>query len=215
MNAYIREPGNTFTHLIGVVLSFVALIAMLIRVTLSIPYPAAITSIIIFGVSLIALYSASTIYHMIVASDKVIYVFRKIDHSMIFFLIAGTYTPICLITLEGTSGWILFGVISVLAVSGIVFKIFWFHCPRWLSTGIYILLGWLVVVFFPLLAAKIDTIGLLVLIAGGVFYTVGGFIYWLKPKWMEHKHFGHHEIFHIFVLLGSISHFIFVFCFVI
>lgn len=215
MNTFVREPGNTFTHLIGILLSFVALVAMLIRVTLSIPSPLAITSIVIFGTSLIALYSASTIYHMIIANDKIIYVFRKIDHSMIFFLIAGTYTPICLITLGGVYGWSLLGVIYTLSISGMVFKIFWFNCPRWLSTGIYIAVGWLVVMFFPLLAAKVDVTGLVVLILGGVAYTVGGVIYGLKPRWMECKYFGHHEVFHIFVLLGSAFHFIFVFFYVI
>ncbi|WP_440602800.1 PAQR family membrane homeostasis protein TrhA [Bacillus sp. GB_SG_008] len=215
MNSYVREPVNAFTHFGGAVLSFVALLAMLVKVSINMPSVTTISAVILFGVGMMILYAASTVYHMVVANDRVIYFFRKLDHSMIFVLIAGTYAPFCLITLQGDKGLLLFVLVYATAVCGIIFKMFWFSCPRWLSTSIYLLMGWLIIFFFAPLSANLSANGLVLLILGGVFYTIGGFIYGAKPKWLEFKYMGHHEIFHIFVLLGSLAHFLCVYFYVI
>lgn len=174
----------------------------------------AIMAVIIFGMSMILLYSASATYHMVVAKDHVIAFLRRIDHSMIFVLIAGTYTPFCLISLNGAIGWTLFGIIHSLALIGVLYKLVWFHLPRWLSTALYISMGWLVVFFSAPLSKVLSVNGMIFLIIGGVFYTIGGVIYGAKPKFLEFNHLGFHEIFHIFILLGSLSHFLCVFIYV-
>ncbi|WP_164668173.1 PAQR family membrane homeostasis protein TrhA [Virgibacillus doumboii] len=214
MGVYIREPINGLTHLFGAVLSVVGLLAMVIKAAETTNSSLAIVAVIIFGTSMILLYSASATYHMVVAKDHVIAFLRRVDHSMIFVLIAGTYTPLCLISLNGITGWVLFGVISGIAISGVTFKIVWFHAPRWLSTFLYIAMGWIAVFYSSALAPIIGTNGMLMLILGGVFYTIGAFIYWLKPKFLSFKHMGFHEIFHVFILVGSLFHFLCVYMYV-
>ncbi|MFC0300023.1 hemolysin III family protein [Virgibacillus soli] len=215
MTNYIREPINGLTHLFGAILSFVGLLALIIKASITTESAIAIMAVTIFGISMILLYAASATYHSVIARDHVIAFLRKVDHSMIFVLIAGTYTPFCLISLHGLSGWILFSVISAIALFGVLFKLIWFQAPRWLSTSIYIAMGWIVIFFSPSLGNVIGRNGLILLIVGGVIYTIGGFIYWIKPKFMEFKHLGYHEIFHVFILLGSFFHFWCIFKYVI
>lgn len=215
MNAYIREPINGLTHLTGAILSFVGLLAMVIKASLTSHSPLAIAAVIIFGISMILLYSASATYHMVIARDKVIAFLRKLDHSMIFILIAGTYTPFCFISLNGKTGAVLFSIIAAIAICGVVFKMVWFHCPRWISTALYIAMGWMVVFVFSPLTGSINPYGLFLLVLGGIFYTVGGVIYGAKPKFLQFKNWGFHEIFHIFIMLGSLAHFMCVFLYVI
>ncbi|MDM5191065.1 hemolysin III family protein [Bacillus sp. DX4.1] len=215
MNTYVREPVNAFTHLGGAVLSFVALLAMVVKVSVKMPSVPTISAVILFGVGMMILYGASTVYHMVVANERVIYFFRKLDHSMIFMLIAGTYAPFCLITLQAEHGLLLFTLVYATAVCGIAFKMFWFSCPRWLSTAIYLVMGWLIIFFFAPLSQNLSSNGIMLLVLGGIFYTIGGFIYGAKPRWLEFKYMGHHEIFHIFVLLGSLAHFLCVYFYVI
>lgn len=210
----MREPINGLTHLFGAILSFVGLVAMVIKASTTADSTLTIFSVIIFGISMTLLYAASATYHLVVAKAHVIAFLRRLDHSMIFVLIAGTYTPLCLISLNGMTGWILFTIISAIAVAGVSFKLIWFHAPRWLSTALYIAMGWIVVFFSSSLAPVLGTNGMALLIIGGLIYTVGAFIYWLKPKFMEFKHFGFHEIFHIFILLGSLFHFLCVYLYV-
>ncbi|MCD8501962.1 MAG: hemolysin III family protein [Bacillaceae bacterium] len=214
MNTYIREPINGLTHLAGAVLSFIGLLALVIKASLTTGSAIAIMSVAVFGISMLLLYSASASYHMVIARNSVISYLRKIDHAMIFLLIAGSYTPYCLITLRGLKGWVLFSAIMSIAIAGILFKMIWFHCPRWLSTTLYIVMGWLVIFFAAPLAENLAATGLLLLIGGGVLYTIGGIIYAIKPKFLETKYLGFHEIFHIFILLGSLTHFLSVFLFV-
>lgn len=214
MNTFIREPINGLTHLAGALLSFVALLAMVIKASITTESALAIASVIMFGTSMILLYSASATYHMVIAKDKVIAFLRKLDHSMIFVLIAGTYTPFCLISLNGVTGWVLFTIITLAAICGVLFKMIWFNCPRWLSTFIYIVMGWMVVFVSSPLSAILSPTGLFLLILGGVFYTIGGVIYGAKPNFLKFKYMGFHEIFHIFILFGSMSHFLCVFMFV-
>ncbi|MBC6695758.1 hemolysin III family protein [Terrisporobacter mayombei] len=215
MSTYVREPINGFTHLGGAILSFAGLLALVIKTTLNNPSTVDITAVIIFGVSLILLYAASATYHLVIASDKVIAFLRRIDHSMIFILIAGSYTPFCLIALQGPRGWILFSIIATIAVCGVLFKMIWFKCPRWISTCVYIGMGWIAIFIMKPLYNSISFGGMLLLVLGGVFYTIGAVIYGLKPKAIKFKNLGFHEIFHIFILLGSLCHFISVYKYVI
>ncbi|MDP4164757.1 MAG: hemolysin III family protein [Bacillota bacterium] len=214
MNTYIREPINGLTHLAGALLSFVALLAMVIKASLSTGSPLAISAVMIFGISMILLYSASATYHMVIANDKVIAFLRRLDHSMIFVLIAGSYTPFCIISLNGLTGWVLFSIITATAISGVLFKMIWFNCPRWLSTAIYIVMGWMIVFVASPLSRVINLEGLSLLILGGIFYTIGGVIYGIKPAFLKSKYLGYHEIFHVFILLGTLAHFLCVYVYV-
>ncbi|WP_062107963.1 PAQR family membrane homeostasis protein TrhA [Bacillus niameyensis] len=214
MTQFIREPFNALSHLAGALLSVVGLILMVIKVSLNGGSALQLGAAIMFGVSLILLYSASTTYHLVIAKDKVIAFLRRFDHSMIFALIAGSYAPFCLISLKGKMGWIVFSIVAVIALSGILFKMVWFNCPRWLSTVLYIALGWVIVIAIVPLSSNLGPGGLFLLIFGGILYTIGGVIYGLKPKFLEMKHLGFHEIFHLFILAGSLCHFFSVYYFV-
>ncbi len=215
MTNYIREPINGLTHLAGAILSLFGLLAMVIKAVNATNSVVAITAVAIFGVSMILLYSASATYHMVIAKDNIIAFLRRLDHSMIFILIAGTYTPFCLISLHGKTGTILFSIVTTVAVLGVLFKMIWFQCPRWLSTAIYIAMGWMIVFVAGPLYGSISAMGLYLLALGGTFYTIGGVIYGLKPKFLEFKYMGYHEIFHIFILFGSLAHFLSIFLYVI
>lgn len=215
MNNYLREPVNGFTHLAGAILSFIGLLALVIKTALQGHSTIALTAVIIFGISMILLYAASATYHLVVYSDKVISFLRRLDHAMIFLLIAGSYTPFCLIALKGVTGWVLFSIIITIAIVGISFKLIWFNCPRWLSTSIYVLMGWIAVFLMGPLKIALSTQGLLLLIIGGVFYTIGAVIYATKPNFLKSKYLGFHEIFHIFIMLGTLTHFLCVFKYVI
>ena len=215
MNNYLREPVNGFTHLAGAILSFIGLLALVIKTALQGHSTIALTAVIIFGISMILLYAASATYHLVVSSDKVISFLRRLDHAMIFLLIAGSYTPFCLIALKGVTGWILFSIIITIAIVGISFKLIWFNCPRWLSTSIYVLMGWIAVFLMGPLKIALSTQGLSLLIIGGVFYTIGAVIYATKPNFLKSKYLGFHEIFHIFIMLGTLTHFLCVFKYVI
>ncbi len=206
MSRYVREPFNGLSHLIGAILSFFALIAMIAKATMSNSPFLHLVAITIFGVSMILLYSASATYHMIFAKDRVIAFFRRVDHSMIYLLIAGSYAPFCLISLNGAIGMTLFLIVTCLAIAGILFKMFWFNSPRWLSTGLYIAMGWIIVFLARPLAEILSSTGLWLLILGGVMYTIGGIIYGAKPKFLHSKYVGFHEIFHIFIMLGTSFH---------
>ncbi len=173
-----------------------------------------IVAVTIFGVSMILLYSASATYHMVLAKDRIIAILRRLDHSMIFLLIAGSYAPFCLIALNGSTGFVLFTVVSGIAIVGILFKMVWFNCPRWLSTGLYIGMGWIIVFLASPLAEKLSSTGLWLLVLGGLMYTIGGIIYGAKPSFLQSKYLGFHEIFHIFILLGSMFHFFCVYLYV-
>ena len=215
MNNYLREPVNGFTHLAGAILSFIGLLALVIKTALQGHSTIALTAVIIFGISMILLYAASATYHLVVSSDKVISFLRWLDHAMIFLLIAGSYTPFCLIALKGVTGWVLFSIIITIAIVGISFKLIWFNCPRWLSTSIYVLMGWIAVFLMGPLKIALSTQGLSLLIIGGVFYTIGAVIYATKPNFLKSKYLGFHEIFHIFIMLGTLTHFLCVFKYVI
>lgn len=214
MHTYLREPFNALSHLAGAVLSVVALIVMIIKGSTNDAPVLHLVAVFIFGISMILLYSTSAMYHMVLAKDQVIAFLRRLDHSMIFLLIAGSYAPFCLIALKGPSGIVLFLVVAAIAIAGITFKMVWFSSPRWLSTALYIGMGWIIVFLASPLADTLSTPGLWLLILGGIMYTIGGIIYGAKPKFLQSKYLGFHEIFHIFILLGTLSHFLCVYYYV-
>lgn len=203
----IRDPISCLTHLVGAIAALFCTGWMIHK---AIPLGATYTvSFAVFGVSLILLYSASAVYHMLHGSDSMIRVLRRIDHTMIFFLIAGTYTPVCVIPLRGAWGWSILSVVWGIALLGTFMKIFWLQAPRTLSTGIYVIMGWIVIVaFYPLLKA-ISPGAFVLLLLGGLSYTLGAIIYALKWPLLKVNRLGFHEIFHLFVLLGSTFHVLF------
>lgn len=215
MQITIREPGSAITHFIGVVLSILATTPLLIKVAVNDDHTAFI-AMAVFMCSMVALYSASTIYHSVTVRDRVLRVFRKLDHMMIFVLIAGSYTPICLIVLGGHSGYTLLAVVWGIALIGMTIKACWITCPKWFSSVIYIAMGWICLAVFGTLWNTLPHSAFLWLLVGGLIYTVGGVIYALKLPIFNSKHqnFGSHEIFHLFVLGGSICHFIFMYLYV-
>ena len=210
----LREPINSITHFAGAALSILALIAMLIKVIINDGSSVAIVSVTIFGISLILLYTISATYHGVISTEKVIFNLKRLDHSMIFILIAGSYAPFCLLAIGGSFGITMFIIMMSIAVFGIIFKLCWFDCPRWLQTSMYIAMGWSAVFMIKPLSAVLPLSSIFWLVLGGVLYTIGGVIYGAKPAKMKLGSFGFHEIFHIFILLGSLSHFICVFTYV-
>jgi hemolysin III len=205
-NSKFREPVSGFTHLFGAVLSLIGLI-VLVSMSYYMRSTKHIIAFSIFGISMILLYTASSVYHLITVSEKGIKVMRRVDHSMIYVLIAGTYAPICLIGLKGSMGKGLFITIYALATLGIILKMFWFNAPRWLYTSFYVFMGWVSIIAVVPLAKVIPNSGIAWLFAGGVLYTVGAVIYAAKWPHIKSKIFGFHEIFHIFVLMGSFCHY--------
>lgn len=165
---------------------------------------------VVFVLSMTFLYGASTTYHSVNTSPKAIQFFRKIDHMMIFVLIAGSYTPICLVAFNNRMGYILLIVIWSIAIVGILVKGFWITCPKWFSSAIYILMGWVCIAVFGQLYSTLSTTCFAFLLAGGIIYTLGGILYALKLRVFnsKHKYFGSHEIFHLFCMGGSMCHFL-------
>lgn len=211
----IKDPVSGFSHLIGMVLSIAGLVLLIINAVRFGEGAWDIVTFTIFGVALVLLYLFSSLYHLLNLGETGTRVFKKFDHIMIYILIAATYTPICLGPLRGPWGWSIFGVVWGLALFGTILSAIWIKAPRWLTTSIYIAMGWLVVVMvYPLIKTfnELNALSsLLWLLAGGIFYTIGGIIYGLKKAPFTTKHFGFHEIFHIFVMLGSFCQFWFVF----
>ena len=215
MEKYLREPINGLTHFVGAVLSLFALIAMLVKAYLTGSSAITFGSVLFFGVSMILLYSASATYHSVKASDKIIKILKRVDHSMIFILIAGSYAPFCLVALSGKIGMNLFLAVTICAVVGIGFKLCWVTCPRWLSSTMYIGIGWFAIVAIYPMSQVLAVSGLVWLVLGGLMYTIGGVIYALKTEKIKIWLFGRHEIFHVFIMLGTLCHFICVFAYII
>ena len=195
---YIKEPVNALTHLSAAVLAIPATVYLLVAATGVLEK----FSFLIFGLSMLALYSASAIYHMLRVSPKYERRLKKLDHSMICVLIAGTYTPICLIPMRGPWGYGLLIAIWILAIFGVLLCIFWIDAPRWLSTSVYLIMGWLCLFTFYPLVKSLSGKALFWLVAGGIFYSVGAVIY-ARKKCLFSWHLGFHEIFHIFIMLGT------------
>lgn len=215
INHYVKDPGSAITHFIGMLMAIFAAVPLIIKAAHE-PSRIYLISIIIYAASLILLYAASTTYHTFNRSERVNTILKKIDHMMISVLIAGSYTPICLLVLKGRRGLILLAIVWSFAIVGILIKAFWVYCPRWVSSVLYIGMGWTCVLAFTQILNSMSTAAFLWLLSGGIIYTVGGIIYALKlPIFnLKHKNFGSHEIFHLFVMGGSACHFIVMYAFV-
>ncbi len=201
----LREPVNSLTHWVGAILALAGLIALLI---VGWGTPAKVVSLVIYGISLIFLFSASATYHMVRVKDKALEIFRKIDHSAIYFLIAGTYTPFCINAFTGYWKWGMLITIWSLALIGIGVKVFIIRVPRWLNAGLYLAMGWLVVGASGQLLAALPAWVLTWLIIGGVIYTLGAIVYITKIFNFVPGVFGFHEVWHIFVLLAAAAHYV-------
>lgn len=202
----VREPANAYTHLAGVLLSIPALV-MLLHKALMYGQSTHVVAFSIFGTSMVLLYLASTLYHMLPLSEKGIKLLRQLDHVMIYILIAGTYTPISLIVLDGIAGWTLFAVIWSLALLGILFKLLWFHAPSWISLVLYLVMGWAVIAVLPVLWKNFPLKANVWILAGGLAYTVGAVFYALRWPNPSPNYFNFHAIWHIMVMGGSFCFF--------
>ena len=206
---HIKDPGSAITHFIGMLMAIFAAVPLLIKAAHE-PSRIYIISITVYAISLILLYAASTTYHTFDRSERINTILKKIDHMMISVLIAGSYTPICLLVLKGRTGIILLSIVWGIAVIEMLIKAFWVFCPKWVSSVLYIGMGWTCVLAFTQILNALSPAAFGWLLAGGIIYTVGGIIYALKLPFFNtrHKNFGSHEIFHLFVMGGSACHFI-------
>ena len=214
MNITIREPGSALTHFIAMLLALCAAVPLLVRAAVHSGVKS-LTAMTVFMISMVLLYAASTIYHSVNCSGRILRIFRKMDHMMIFILIAGTYTPVCLLTLPKPSGLMLLAAVWGIALFGIFIKGFWITCPKWFSSVLYIAMGWSCLSVLGQLFSLLPLHAFLWLLAGGLIYTAGGIIYALRLPLFDARHpmFGLHEIFHLFVMAGSLCHFVFMFCY--
>lgn len=190
----IIEISNSVTHGIGAALAIVGLVLLVIK-SLQTGSPMRIVTFSVYGSILVLFYLASTMFHSLVFT-KAYHLFQVFDHSMIFLLIAGTYTPYCLISIGGWYGWTMFGVIWAMAIAGIVYKSIWLNKVSPISTFIYIIMGWMCLFAFKPLWDSLSPVGFFLLLSGGILYTLGALVY-LKPTAYSHL------IWHFFVLAGS------------
>jgi len=195
---------SAITHGLGAVLAVLGTLLLLLRVH----RPAQLIAFAIYGGSMIALYTASTLYHCLRTGIAGRRRLRKLDHCSICLLIAGSYTPICMLALQQSCGPALLVGVWSFALAGILLSLLWITAPRWLTAGVYLCMGWLVVFALKPLTGALPLEGMVWLVAGGVLYSIGGVLYALKWPGRNNPHFGCHEIFHVFILLGSICHYI-------
>jgi hemolysin III len=205
MFSKFREPVSGLTHLGGAV---AALAGQIVLLFLGGPGIEKIISVLVYGLSLVGLFSASAVYHLVNAGPKVTAALRKLDHAAIYLLIAGTYTPFCLLAFDGFFRWGMLTIVWAFALGGILVKLFYMGAPRWISAGIYVLMGWLCLMAAGELSAALTPFALTWLIAGGIIYTLGAVVYATKMFDFIPGRFGFHEVWHIFVLLGAAAHFL-------
>lgn len=215
IKTHVKDPGSAITHFIGMLMAIFAAVPLIIKAARE-PDHIYVISITIYAISLILLYAASTTYHTFDRSPRINTILKKIDHMMISVLIAGSYTPVCLLVLGGRTGMILLTIVWSFALVGILIKAFWVYCPKWISSVLYIGMGWTCVLAFTQILNSMSPAAFGWLLAGGLIYTAGGVIYALKlPVFNgKHKYFGSHEIFHLFVMGGSACHFIVMYAFI-
>ncbi len=199
------RPWSAITHGAGAVLGLIGTIFLLIRCW---GQPISMVVFAVYGLSMVGLYTASTLYHQLNTKVEGRIALRKFDHCSIYLLIAGSYTPICILALPGAAGLVLISAIWMLAVAGVVLTLCKLDIPRWLCTVIYIAMGWLAVFAISPLSKALPTAGIWWLFGGGILYTIGGVLYAAKWPGRNNPKFGCHEIFHLFILLGSMAHFV-------
>ena len=215
MKLKLKDPGSAITHGIAMLLAIAGAMPLLLKTARSAD-TLHLVALSVFILTMILLYAASTIYHSVDSTEKVNRRLRKIDHMMIFIMIAGSYTPVCLIALHNKIGYILCALVWGIAILGMLLKGLWITCPKWVSSVLYIGMGWLCVLAFIPIFPFLPRAGFGWLLAGGIIYTIGGVIYGLKLPIFDakHKNFGSHEIFHVFVMLGSVCHFVLMYYFI-
>ena len=213
MQITLREPGSALTHFIAMIMAVGAAVPLLLKAASH--GSVCLLAMLVFIISMILLYGASATYHSVNLPASVIKILRKVDHSMIFVLIAGSYTPVCLLVLDPKRGYPLLIAVWSLALIGIGIKFLWITCPKWFSSVLYIAMGWSCLSVLGQLFSLLPLHAFLWLLAGGLIYTAGGIIYALRLPLFDARHpmFGLHEIFHLFVMAGSLCHFVFMFCY--
>lgn len=211
----LKDPGSAITHFIALMLTMIGGIPLLFKAAI-LQNPLRQFSALVYLLSMILLYTASTMYHSFDISETVNRRLKKFDHMMISVLIAGSYTPICLLTLSPGVGIPLVCLVWTMALGGILLKAMWVYCPRWVSSILYIAMGWTCVIAFVPLLHAMPIQGFLWLLFGGIIYTIGAVIYALKLPIFHNmtENFGNHEIFHLFVMGGSLCHFIVMYAYV-
>ncbi len=202
----LQDPMSGLTHFVGIILAAFGLIVLLTRTTGPFTIRHAV-GFSVFGGAMVLLYTCSTLYHWAPVAGPRRELLRRLDHMMIFIFIAASYTPVCLVTLRGAWGWSILGTVWGIALAGLVMKVFWLEAPRWAYTLIYVLMGWVIVVGIWPLSQALALPGLVWMALGGLFYTVGAGIYAVKKPDPWPRFFGFHEIFHVFVMMGSLAHF--------
>jgi len=201
----LRQPFNGLSHLAGAILSLFGMVYLIIK---GWGDPLREASYVIYGISLMLMFSASAAYHLSTSSERGMLILRKLDHTAIYLLIAGTYTPICLIFF--TSFWRInmVWIVWLLALAGIIVKLFVIKAPRWVTAGIYLVMGWISVMAAGEMMRSMPPAALTWLVAGGLFYTIGAVVYITRKLDFVPGVFGFHEVWHIFVMLGAASHFV-------
>jgi hemolysin III len=205
MFSKLREPVSGLMHLGGAI---AALVGQIVLLVMGWPGVEKIAAVLIYGLSLIGLFSASATYHLVNAGPKVTAALRKLDHSAIYLLIAGSYTPFCLLAFDGFFRWGMLAIVWTFAIVGIIVKLFYMGAPRWVSAVIYLLMGWLSVFAAGEMLTALPAFSLMWMIVGGVIYSLGAVVYATKIFNFVPGKFGFHEIWHIFVLLGAAAHFL-------
>ena len=210
MTMHAKDPISWLTHFIGFIMAIIATPFIIVKAHIDTVGITFMVAVIIFMLNMMVLYAASSIYHYFNISEKVNLILKRIDHCSIFLLIAGTYTPVCLIAIRGKIGYTLLAIVWGIAIVGIILKALWVTCPKWVSSLLYIGMGWTCVLAFTQILNSLSREAFMWLLAGGLIYTIGGVIYALKLPIFNsrHKNFGSHEIFHLFVMGGSFCHFV-------
>ncbi|HSM24328.1 MAG TPA: hemolysin III family protein [Anaerolineaceae bacterium] len=204
MSIKLREPINAITHLLAAGISTIGLLVLLY---FGWGQPIKLITFLVYGISLILLFSASGLYHAVSTKDSTIMILRKFDHSAIYLLIAGSYTPICIYFFEGFWQYGMIALIWFLAIVGILIKIFIIKSPRWVTAGIYLLMGWLSILGVEEIIRSMPAAAISWLVMGGLMYTIGAIIYITKKLDFKPGIFGFHEVWHIFVILGAFFHY--------
>ena len=204
----LKDFWSALTHIAGFLAVIVAMPFLMLKGYLAQNDTVSMVSYMVYMLSMILLYGASSAYHSFNISDKANLLLKKIDHLSIFILIAGTYTPVCVIAIEKPLGWIMLAAVWSIALAGIVFKLFYVTCPKWVSSVIYTAMGWVCIFALPQLLRSLSAGAFVWLLAGGILYSIGAVIYAIRPKFLANPRFGSHEVFHCFVLAGTFCHFI-------
>ncbi len=204
MHEKLRDPISGLSHLAAALAACIGLAWLLF---LGRKHPAQETSFLVYGISLASMFSASAAYHLVKAGPKVSVRLRKLDHAAIYLLIAGSYTPICLYFFRGFFQWGLLAIIWAMAIAGITIKVFVINAPRWTTAGIYLMMGWLSILAIGQMVTRMPAGAITGLVLGGLFYSVGAVVYITKKPDFYPDVFGFHELWHIFVILGALAHF--------